>query len=439
MFMKHITEARKNNYSTYVLADEAGRETTHRVQVLYANDDISRPVVYNSDWSVNTEASVFLREAFETGVTNTKLQAASAVKLLYVFLELFGLRIEDMTKMQARALVEFMRGSLGNSASYTIDLKTTRSEKTVSDYLSVIRKLADYLELGDSHPLLKKKPSSGGHRSSRRRSLSDPHEIAVKTVEELMAPMHVSTPQYKELLATEHVRCNLRDRVIIRLMREAGLRIGECLSICIEDVSSYVDDDGVIRTCIELRNRLSDAPDQCAKTAMKVRSEKDYRLPEYKVVLAGYEVVTLGFDLADELFEYMQVAHAGKQTDLYWERREATAKADKITGRLADGQENYYLFLNSLGRPLTQARWSQILREVYEEAGIPVDRGRKKKNLSHRLRHGYAMYLKYERGCDEFAVMTLLRHRSIESQKAYDNPTPEDILRLQQRIIDGQA
>ncbi|MGN0039174.1 MAG: tyrosine-type recombinase/integrase [Coriobacteriales bacterium] len=437
--MKRITEVRKHNYSTYVLTDEAGRETTHRVQVLYVDDDISKPVVYASDWSVNTEASMFLREAFEADVTNTKKQAPSAVKLLYNFLELFGIRIEDMTKMQAKALVEFMRGTLRSSTSCTIELQTTRSEKTVSDYLSVIRKLAEYLELGDSHPLLKKKPRSGRGRSSRGRAMSDPHVIAVKTVEELMAPMHVSTPQYKELLATEHVRSNLRDRVMIRLMREAGLRVGECLSISLEDASSYVDDDGVIRTCIELRNRLSDAPDQCAKTAMKVRSERDYRLPEYKVVLAGYEVVTLGFDLADELFEYMQAAHAGRQTDRYWERREATARADKVTDRLADGQENYYLFLNSLGRPLTQARWSQILREIYEEAGIPVDHGRKKKNLSHRLRHGYAMYLKYERGCDEFAVMTLLRHRSIESQEAYDNPTPEDILRLQQRIIDGRG
>ena len=68
-----------------------------------------------------------------------------------------------------------------------------------------------------------------------------------------------------------------------------------------------------------------------------------------------------------------------------------------------------------------------------------MDRGKKEKNLSHRLRHGFANQLKYELGCDEIEVMWLMRHSSLESQKPYDNPAPEDILRLQERIIDGRA
>ena len=438
--MKRVVEQTGHRYCSYLVTDEAGDSRVCRVQVRYEDGDLTKPVVYASDWSVILEATMFLREGLKYDGVNTRKQAASAVKLLYSFLDIFGFSLEKLTKQQARALVEFMRGTLGSSSSCTVELARVRDEGTVSDYLSVIRRLARYLELDDRHPLLKKKSQVGGKRGSQSagRPVSEPYELAVKTVEELMAPMHVSTPQYRELLASEHVRGNLRDRVIIRLMRESGLRLGECTGLALEDISSYVDADGMTRICIEIRNRLSDAPDQHAKTAMKVRVENDYLAPEYQTALAGYEVVTLGFDLADELMAYVQEAHMADHSERYWGRREATAKADKVTDRLGE-ESNYYVFLNTLGRPLSQNRWSQILREVYKEAGIPVDRGHKVKNLSHRLRHGYAMYLKHERGCDEYEVMVLMRHSSLESQKPYTNPTPEDILRIQERIVDGRG
>ena len=428
--MKRIEELGEQGRCGYLLTDEAGEVTTCLVRILYEDGNLLKPVVYAPDYSVISDATMFLREAFRSDSDNTRLQAASAIKLLYSYLGLLGLSLDSMTALQARGLVEFMRGTLRSSSSCEIVLRRTREEGTVSDYLSVIRRLVSYLDLGDGHPLLKRKSRIGGWRSGGGwRSDERGYDIGVKTTAELMAPKYVSTSQYLDLLETKHLKDSLRDRVIVRLMGEHGLRIGEVLGLTLEDICSYVDDDGLVRYFVEIRNRLSDAPYQHAKTAMKVRREVDYRLAAYGVAMAGYEIVTLGDDLADELALYVESAHMLCQGGNYWARRAETAKADAVTRRSIGGEENHYIFLNTLGRPLSQCRWSQILREVYEEAGIPID---------HGLRHGFAMYLKHDRGCDEYEVMVLMRHSSLKSQEAYDNPVPEDILRLQERIIDGR-
>lgn len=438
--MQYIVEERGCRYCSYIVSDEMGDSRVCRIRVCYEDEERRKPVVYSSDWSIILDATIFLREDFKFDADNTKKQAASAIKLFYSYLEIFGFSIQRLTRQQVKGFIEFIRGTLGDSSYCRVNLSRVRDESTVSDYLAVIRRFAKYLDLGDNHPLLKKKL-----RASERTGLrvsdyiaTSSYEATVKTVRELMAPMCVSTPQYIALLNTDALRTNLRNRVIVRLMREHGLRIGEVLGLTLEDISTYIDENGMPRYCLEIRNRLSDSTDQRAKTAMKVRVKEDYRLPLYSAAFVGFEVVTLGFDVADELISYIEDAHALEHADRYWERREANAMADKVTDRLGAGG-NYYVFLNTLGRPLTQNRWSQILRVIYTQADIPIDRVKKTKNLSHRLRHGYCMHLKHERGCDDYQVMVLMRHSSLESQKAYDNPTPEDILRLQERIVDGEV
>lgn len=435
--MRRIEEIpRKHGHCGYTSIDESCETRQHRIRVLYEDGDYSKPIVYSTDMHPIMEATMFLREEMKLDALNYQLQAASALKILYAYLEIFGIDIRKISRQQAKGFVEFARGTLGGGVNYQISLETLRCEKTVSCYLAVVRELVRYLELKNS-PFLEKKQGGGGRRPRGRIHGGD-FAINVRLVDELGAPKYVSVDQYKTLLKQVSRHEDLRDRVIIRLMREHGLRIGEVLGLTLEDIAPYVDPHGLPRYCLELRNRLSDAKDQRAKGAMKVTAESDYSLGTYETPLAGFQLVSIGDDLAGELLEYLELAHAQERGEGYLTRRDACARADKVLCRLQEGRENYYVFLNTLGRPLTAQRWGQILRERYAKAQIPLDYGNKRKNLSHRLRHGYCMFLKHELKLDPFQVMILMRHGSVTSQKAYDNPTPEDTLRLQEAIIDGR-
>lgn len=51
---------------------------------------------------------------------------------------------------------------------------------------------------------------------------------------------------------------SLREECIVRLMFEAGLRIGECLGLTNEDIRQEEDENGELKTVVYIRNRVSD-------------------------------------------------------------------------------------------------------------------------------------------------------------------------------------
>ena len=70
--------------------------------------------------------------------------------------------------------------------------------------------------------------------------------------------------------------------------------------------------------------------------------------------------------------------------------------------------------------------------EYFTEAGIPIDSDIRENNLSHRFRHGFAMFhARYsERSVDALVLQKMMRHKSISSTMVYYNPTPEDELKI---------
>ena len=118
------------------------------------------------------------------------------------------------------------------------------------------------------------------------------------------------------------------------------------------------------------------------------------------------------------------------------ERRDTFATADSVPFGNPDIRHNYYVFLNTLGRPLSENMWNKNLRAIFRKAGLVVDEGVRKNNLNHRLRHGYAMYLSNVLHLPDFDVKTLMRHKNLSTTAIYHNPTPEDTERLQERLIE---
>ncbi len=101
-----------------------------------------------------------------------------------------------------------------------------------------------------------------------------------------------------------------------------------------------------------------------------------------------------------------------------------TREADKYE------EDNYYVFINSIGTPLSVSTWNNTLRKIFSEVGIPVDKAKRESNLNHRFRHGYAMFNVQHLGVKEVQLARLLRHRGLSSVLCYYRPTISDQIKL---------
>lgn len=369
---------------------------------------------------------------------NYILQATSALRFLYAYLEIFHIDLSQMEDKEARAYIDFLRGVSREGLLYTTDFKTRRTNETISSYLKVARKYVSYLGY-DNHAFLTKSenlktimmPESEGAKTVRL------YNVKVKTPKRTdYVPSYVNIEEYKNILETiKGTTTPLRDRVICRLLFEHGLRIGEVLGLTLEDIKMKETKDFQVQYRIELRNRVSDTNEQNVKTIMNVTSIDDYNDPGYIRKDVGYQVIVISEDLAMELLEYINTFHESDNYK-YMERREKYARADSVPYGNPSITKNYYVFLNTLGRPLSENLWDKNLREIFKKAGLAVDVGVREKNLNHRLRHGYAMYLTNELHLSDFDVKTLMRHKNLSTTAIYHNPTPEDTEKLQEKLIE---
>lgn len=244
------------------------------------------------------------------------------------------------------------------------------------------------------------------------------------------APKYISVNEYKVIMEYLDFECDdsinvKRDRSIINLMFLFGLRIGEVLGITIEDIKDNL---------ILIRNRLSDKEYQKAKTCFSPRYESDYKSKLYRMKDRGFQEVYTVSTIIDEIRDYIDYSRdilefSNKKINNIIEN----SKADSVEGN----NENYYVFLSKNGNPISISGWNKRLKEIYLKCGIAVDIESKKINLNHRLRHGYAMNLKQNLNMDPLFIKKKMRQRSLSSTEKYFNPTEEDILAENSKIIDG--
>lgn len=443
----YIINEKQNTSGTYFekqIFDGQNKLTdTHRIQVCSFNtttdDGMPITMIYNSKMQPIETAIQFINfGGMKDQSQNYILQAISSLKFLYSYLEIYSIDLEDMSKKDAVGFLDFLKGVSREGLLYTTNLTTKRKNETVSSYLKVARKYVEYLGF-DDHVLLSKNnaiktiimPESDGAKSVQ------PYSISVKTPKRSdYVPAYVNISEYKDLLeATNNSPTPLRDRVICRLLFEHGLRIGEVLGLTIEDIKSKENKDFTVQYKIELRNRVSDSNEQNAKSVMNVTSADIYKHPDYIRKDIGYQSIIISESLAMDLLEYINTAH-DLENEKYMARREKFAKADSVPHGNPDVKHNYYVFLNTLGRPLSENLWDKNLRVIFKNAGLKVDSGVREHNLNHRLRHGYAMYLTDVLKVSDFDVKTLMRHKSLSSTAIYHNPTPSDTDRLQEQLIE---
>ena len=93
-----------------------------------------------------------------------------------------------------------------------------------------------------------------------------------------------------------------------------------------------------------------------------------------------------------------------------------------------DIDRNAYVFLSKNYTPIAGGAWNRIMKNIFQQVGIQIDRGKKTDNLNHRFRHGFAMFKVLHEGFDEIKLAYVMRHSNTNSVRAYFNPTEDDLI-----------
>ncbi|PEB50102.1 hypothetical protein CON65_17840 [Bacillus pseudomycoides] len=394
----------------------------------------------NSQGKIIQSVFDFLNEYCRNETVNSREQSTTALKFLYSFVEILDKKIEDFDSRDIQNFSCFLQGNNSTGNFLTCKFISQRSISTHNQYFDMIRKYLRYIGIKEGGFFEKKVVSKerGGYgmlahtqevKLEKYRTNKSRHSSFAQYV-----PKYISSEDYKKIMSHLKVRNskhNLRDSIIINLMYTRGLRLGEVLGLTLEDITEHPDNNEA--SLLYIRNRVSDKKYQCAKGCMKVTTKEDYATKAYQEENRGYQTVAIPPDLKRELQQYTNLSR-----DIF----ELSTKKIKnmMNGSKADSVvsnsniNNYYLFLNKNGTPLSSAGWSKILKEIFRAVKLDIDREVRKNNLSHRFRHGYAMFLIEKLKKDISYVKCQMRHRSLQSTMKYFNPTREKILEESMKI-----
>ena len=389
-------------------------------------------VVYDEDYKLDYVVFDFLNFNLTQKSSNSRNQSMEAIKFLKCFETIIGKKIKDFNLHDANLLKAFLRGESYAGRDMTINLITSRSSQSINMYAGVYRQYLKYLGIENSvisdfrnntvYPW--KKEVGRNQRFSFSETVVSREEI----------PAYISLDEFVTILQIIRKKYSIREEIIVRLMYEAGMRIGEVLGLTFDDVR-LIKEKGKYIPTVYIRNRASDNKYQRAKSVMTITDSSQYAMPEYYMKELGFQNVYISQELYDLIDEYINEFHEKareENKELYFEY----ATADCVDNMSEYGDTNCYIFINNKGKRLNGKNWNDILKRIYEEAGIHIDKDKKRHNLSHRFRHGFAMFqVQYADNKDPVSLKQLMRHKNVETVKIYLRFTVEDIVNIKTSYI----
>lgn len=480
MILIEEANTRQNIFYKYLVDKESEKKTLLKtVEITCETSTIKNveySILYDSNMVPIKDAFRFINYNFLNCSPNTKYQAITALRILYSFLELFDLDLKELTDDDINNLKLFLKGYSPNGKIITINLNTDRSNITINTYLAMFRRYTAFLNIENCNlhkisPVTSKTFMCGTDIIFEKNSYVHNESVnKSKTV-----PMYVSVDEYKKVLDVIAKEYTIREECIVRLMYEGGFRIGEVLGLTIEDVQCrlYKNEDTkeVKKTAfVYTRNRVTDKDYQLAKNLDKPQNRRAYitktykdntgktpinmplynRIMEYIDIFHNpssynkkdedkFEDTILEYDFFDEILnpdvkeEYKIKKKTDKSLELFNKNFKKYARADIVDKKANTDkngfpilENNSYIFINNVGKPLNIISWNKIIREILEKSGLDVDENKRENNLNHRFRHGHAMFLVKELKYTLQEVADRLRQRNPLSAQRYFRPTEND-------------
>lgn len=424
-----FSEEKNGHLSTFkkTILDEHGNEISVRkvsTPLFQINkDNFIYFVLYNDQMKVIHEVYEYLNFEMRESPLTSRSKAAFALRLLYCFTSLMGITIRQLNEKTFKELLYFLRGISSNPKQYS--MQTQRSASTVNGYLSVYRSFfaSQHIKcesLFKSHSVPTESILEGEYVSRVERKRYD-NNLRTNRINQDTVPKYIGPEEFKKLYKFALDAKDKQAIILMHLMYGYGLRLGECLGLTIEDIQE-IRDNGQLVPVIYIRNRKSDAKFQFAKGLMHVIDEKQYRSHDYQY--SKWKII-ITYELYEELLEFIEESHEHALSN--YESNYNAGNAD-IVSYHNPPESNHYVFLNRYGRILSDQTWNNKLKAYFNEADIPIDYDIRDNNLSHRFRHGFAMFHARfsEHPVDALTLSKLMRHKSISSTMVYYNPTPED-------------
>lgn len=386
--------------------------------------------LYDNEMKLIKDAFKFLNIEMLTNSPNSRSSSLHALKILYSFCSIFELDIKNLKSKDIKNLRMFLKGISPKGHTITLKLNTQRSNETINSYLGIYRKFYDFLEINDSPIFLKSnKIYTIINFDSEKKVNINTYKHQEKVYKKIIKiPKYISVKEFSNIIDIIRDEYSEREECIVRLMFEAGLRIGEVLGLTSDDIV-LEELDGEDVGVIYIRNRFTDKPYQLAKTCMKVSNYKQYNSKEYRTEGHGYQKVIININLYDKLNDYINEYHTNIKSKFLNNYNEFTI-TDRVDNSNEYDENNFYIFINSVAKPLSSNLWNKTLREIFLKSKIKIDKYKRETNLNHRFRHGFAMFMVKYKSIQAFDLKILLRHSSIQSVYIYYQPTDEDICKL---------
>ena len=372
-------------------------------------------------------------------------RAFSALKVFFSFLALVHIKNpKELTNDDIKDLRLFLEGGKKDGQTWTLNLQVRRDNQTFNHYLNVYRDFLSKIYGFSSTTLfdtIKTGVSIGEGLFAHTRKETHERYTENKMVGDpgISVPRYIRPYEYDKVKEILDEKYGLREKVIINLMYDYGLRLGEVLGATFEDIEPT---NRETHYRLIIRNRVSDKPTQRAKGVMVPETVDDYKSQSYNTEGngLGYQVVIIDEEMAELILEYIDESRddivlsrsSKKRENLY-----SKAIADRVSKNPLVNDENQYIFLNKQHyTPLTQSGWNTVLREIFNATGILIDKDKRETNLSHRFRHAFAMIL-VKKGAEIYELQKALRHRNPNSCAAYYNPDDDDKVELLMKNKEG--
>ena len=358
---------------------------------------------------------------------NSRRKSAYVLCKFHSFLYLMGFNIYNLGFDELQMLRVFLQGKG----------RTQCSNETVNAYLSIIRGYFRCLSIQNpilfaQHIVTSMENMESDFRVENfyfKYDLNLPVNPHAKRV-----PKYISLDEYIRLIEIARKKGDWAGIILMHLMFRYGMRLGECLGLTDEDYV-MMQIKGIAVPTLILRNRLSDAPDQKAKRRLTPRSKSDYEGVSYINQWRDDDYSHIYLTESDDTefihaFEkFMKDTH--DRAEAFFPDNYRKCEADIVCPQEFNEKgmkKNHYIFVNRLGKRLSAQYWGQRLKEYFIQSGIPLDKGKKINNLSHRFRHGFAMM--HARfmvpSVPPQELQKMMRHHNLSSTMIYFNPTQED-------------
>jgi integrase len=403
------------------------------IAITKVHNDFTYMFLVGSNGKVYFDTYKYLNEVIGNKGSSTRQQSLQALKWLYSYFELFNTDIKYLDEDDKNRLIAFLRGSKGTGRYVSYDLKTKRKNDTVNKYLGVYRSFYRYLKIENNifeETNGVKKITNGSSYNSKETSIEvQTYSMNLQEVNRNVVPKYIRYTEYVAIEKLIEKKFTLREKIMIKLMYEYGLRIGEVLGLTLEDIQGEKITKQKGKCRLILRDRFTDKPWQRAKGCMKITSRDDYNKEGYYEEGDGYQVVPITTSTYDLIQEYIdETTSPFSMSDKAYENYTKKNNADKVSN--TDIDRNAYVFISKNYTPIAGGSWNKIVKKIYKEIGIDIDQGTKEDNLSHRFRHGFAMYKVLYEGYDELKLAYVLRHSNTKSAKKYFNPTEDDLIQF---------